>query len=267
MKNVNHTENVNANGVQESHLARKNDLKVQKNPLLRFSVSLALSLFIVYTIFQIQTPKEAELANDVTVIQDDAYYMPAFTAEVIKVKEPKPEPIVKPTLIIDKIKPVDDETKIKDQVLKTSEDPVEVSDKFDPNSVNVIDEPTDDPVDLEVPFAFVEDAPIFPGCEKYKSKKEQKKCMSEKIQKHVNKKFNTRIAEDVGLEEGVKRINVLFTIDENGNVIGIQSRAPHPKLQKEAERVVRLLPKMTPGKQRNQNVKVKYTLPIIFRVD
>ena len=91
--------------------------------------------------------------------------------------------------------------------------------------------------------------------------------MSEKIQKHVNKKFNTRIAEEVGLEEGVKRINVLFTIDENGNVTGIQSRAPHPKLQKEAERVVRLLPKMTPGKQRNQNVKVKYTLPIIFRVD
>ena len=58
----------------------------------------------------------------------------------------------------------------------------------------------------------------------------------------------------------------MFTIDENGVVTDIQSRGPHPKLEKEAERVVKLLPKMEPGKQRKQNVKVKYTLPIVFTV-
>ena len=69
------------------------------------------------------------------------------------------------------------------------------------------------------------------------------------------------------MDEGIKRINLLFMIDEHGNVTDIQSRAPHPRLQKEAERVIRLLPKMQPGKQRNNSVRVKYTLPIIFRVN
>jgi protein TonB len=91
--------------------------------------------------------------------------------------------------------------------------------------------------------------------------------MSKKIQKHVNRRFNTELAQELGLSEGKKRIDIAFTIDENGNVTGIQSRAPHPKLKKEAERVVRLLPKMEPGKQQNKAVKVKYTLPIVFRVD
>ncbi|WP_420571794.1 energy transducer TonB [Kordia sp.] len=267
MKNVNHTKNVNANGVQESHLAKKNDLKVQRNPLLRFSVSLALSLFIVYTVFQIQTTTEAEPTTDVVeVIEDIETYVPVFQEEVVVVKELDPEPVVKQTLIIDKIKEVDNDHKeLKETVLITSTEPVKVTQPVvNTGDIDVMDD--DEPIE-EVPFAFIEDAPIFPGCEKYKDKNKQKKCMSDKIQKHVNRKFNTGIASDVGLDEGVKRINVLFMIDENGNVTGIQARAPHPKLQKEAERVVRLLPKMIPGKQRNQNVKVKYTLPIIFRVD
>lgn len=119
----------------------------------------------------------------------------------------------------------------------------------------------------EVPFSLIEDAPIYPGCEKFKSKVERKKCMSEKVQKLINRKFNTGIADDLNLDEGVQRINVLFVIDEHGNVTGIQSRAVHPKLEKEAERVVKLLPKMQPGKQRNESVKVKYTLPILFKVN
>ena len=37
-------------------------------------------------------------------------------------------------------------------------------------------------------------------------------------------------------------------------------------LDKEAERVVRSMPNWTPGKQNGQNVRVKYTLPITFRL-
>ena len=42
--------------------------------------------------------------------------------------------------------------------------------------------------DVEVPFAIIEDIPIFPGCEKV-SKKMQRKCFEEKIHKHVVKNF------------------------------------------------------------------------------
>ncbi|WP_420571795.1 energy transducer TonB [Kordia sp.] len=267
MKNTNYTKSVDANSMQQNYLTQKDDLKIQKSPFLRFSVSLALSLFIVYTVFQVQISKEVALADAITIIEDDTYYIPIITEEVIEVEELKPEPIHKPIVIANEIKAIDDDLKIKDEVLKTSADPVEVTDKFDPNAVAVIDEGAEENKNIEIPIDFVENAPIFPGCEKYKDKNKQKKCMSDKIRKHINRKFNTGIASDVGLDEGVKRINILFVIDENGNVTGIQARAPHPKLQKEAERVVRSLPKMIPGKQDRKNVKVKYTLPIIFRVD
>ena len=90
--------------------------------------------------------------------------------------------------------------------------------------------------------------------------------MSEKIQKFVQKKFNTELAGDLGLE-GRQRISVQFKIDKNGNVVNVRARAPHPKLQEEAIKVVKSLPKMIPGKQRGQAVGVLYSLPILFQVE
>ena len=89
--------------------------------------------------------------------------------------------------------------------------------------------------------------------------------MSDKITKFVQKKFNTDLAGDLGLT-GKQRISVVFKIDKNGNVSGVRSRAPHPRLEKEAARVVGLLPKMKPGRQRGKAVVVSYTLPITFLV-
>ncbi|MDB9874127.1 energy transducer TonB, partial [Flavobacteriaceae bacterium] len=103
-----------------------------------------------------------------------------------------------------------------------------------------------------------------PGCEKGSNAK-KRKCMSDKITKFVQKKFNTDLAGDLGLT-GKQRISVIFKIDKNGNVSGVRSRAPHPRLEKEAARVVGLLPKMKPGRQRGKAVVVSYTLPITFLV-
>jgi len=265
MKKVNHTENVNATGVHESHLAKKNDLKSQRNPFLRFSVSLALSLFIVYTMFQIETVK-AETAEVIIPIQEDeTIYVEHFKVEEVKVVEvPKEEPIVEKKIISNELKEVPDDTVIKNAVLETSTTPKEVTKDFNKDAVEVAD--TFEEVE-EVPFAFIEDAPVYPGCDKYKSKEERKACMSKKIQKHVNRRFDTSLAQELGLSEGKKRISIFFIIDENGNVTGIESRAPHPKLEKEAERVIKMLPKMKPGKQQNKSVKVKYALPIVLKVD
>ena len=89
--------------------------------------------------------------------------------------------------------------------------------------------------------------------------------MSNKIQKFVQKKFNTELAEELGLT-GKQRISVVFKIDKRGNVVGVRSRAPHPRLEKEAARVINLLPKMKPGIQRDKAVNVSYSLPIVFLV-
>ncbi len=118
----------------------------------------------------------------------------------------------------------------------------------------------------DVPFAVIENVPIYPGCEKKKNNAEKKKCMSEKVQKFVQKKFNTDLAGDLGLE-GRQRISVQFKIDKNGNVVNVRARAPHPKLEQEAVKVVKALPKMIPGKQRGKAVGVLYSLPILFQVE
>jgi BlaR1 peptidase M56/Gram-negative bacterial TonB protein C-terminal len=119
--------------------------------------------------------------------------------------------------------------------------------------------------EIEVPFGVIDEVPVFPGCETLTTNTERRKCMAEKITKFVQQNFNTDLAGDLGLT-GRQRINVVFKIDADGNVIGIRSRAPHPKLEEEAKRVIGLLPKMSPGKQNGEAVIVPYSLPIIFQV-
>ena len=119
--------------------------------------------------------------------------------------------------------------------------------------------------DIEVPFSLVEDVPVFPGCENKKNNQEMRKCMSEKITKIVVEKFNTDLAGNLGLS-GRQRISVIFKIDKSGYITDIRARAPHPRLEKEAKRVIGLIPRMKPGKQRGQAVIVPYSLPIIFTV-
>ena len=117
---------------------------------------------------------------------------------------------------------------------------------------------------VEVSFSSVENVPIFPGCEKGNNAK-RSKCMSEKISKFVQKRFNTKLAGNLGLS-GRQRISVIFKIDKLGDVVGVRARAPHPKLEDEAIRVINLLPKMKPGMQLGKAVIVPYSLPIIFEV-
>ncbi len=130
------------------------------------------------------------------------------------------------------------------------------------NELEVLESPEED---IEVPFSVVEEPPIYPGCVNG-SNQQKKACMSKKISKFVQKEFNTDLARGLGLI-GRQRINVIFKIDKDGSIINIQSRALHPVLQFEAERVISALPKMKPGKQRGKTVIVPYSIPIIFKID
>jgi protein TonB len=59
----------------------------------------------------------------------------------------------------------------------------------------------------------------------------------------------------------------MFVIDSKGYASGVRSRGPDKILEKEAERIIGLLPKMQPGKQRGKAVKVSYAIPIFFRFE
>ena len=118
---------------------------------------------------------------------------------------------------------------------------------------------------VEVPFTVIEQPPMFEGCETLSTTNEQRNCTSIAITKHVQNNFNTDLAGDLGLT-GRQLIRVMFKINKEGNIVGVKSRAPHPKLEEEAVRVIQSLPKMIPGKQKGETVTVPYSLPIIFQV-
>jgi len=82
-----------------------------------------------------------------------------------------------------------------------------------------------------------------------------------------NKETAKKEEKCVSLSSGKKRIYVQFKIGETGKVEDIKARGPHPKLQEEAIRITKLIPKMIPGKQKGVPVKVAYTLPITFSLD
>ncbi len=116
-----------------------------------------------------------------------------------------------------------------------------------------------------VPFSVIDQIPVYPGCKG--NKHELKKCMADKISMHIAKKFNIDLAQKLGLSVGKKRISVQFNIDKNGNIADVKARAPHPKLQSEAIRIIKLLPQMKPGIQDGKAVNVRYNLPIVFNVE
>jgi protein TonB len=233
--------------------AKKNpDVDLRKNSLFYLALGLALVTFLIWQGMEWTAYDEVAKEETIDMIEDDEEEM-IITEQLQQPPPPPPAPEI--------IEVVEDEEEVEETVIEsteTTED--EVIEEVE--EVEVVEE---EEVIEDVPFSVIEDAPIFPGCEKYKSKAERKKCMSEKVQKHVNKKFNTELAADLDLE-GVQKIFVVFKIDRQGNITDVRSRAPHPRLAKEAEKVIKSLPKMKPGKQRGKPVGVNYTLPIVFKV-
>lgn len=116
-----------------------------------------------------------------------------------------------------------------------------------------------------VPFEIVDKIPITKDCKPKLSPEKLKKCVSTSLMKHVQYKFNTVLASELGLS-GRQKIVSKFIINNQGKVVNITSEAPHPELAKEAIRVISLIPDLTPAKHKGMPVAVEYSFPIIFQV-
>jgi len=117
--------------------------------------------------------------------------------------------------------------------------------------------------DVDVPFAVIEDVPIFPGCESV-AKSKRRDCFQEQMNKHIRKNFRyPEIAQEMGIQG---RVYVNFVIAKDGSIGNIRMRGPDKNLEKEAARIIGKLPNMTPGKQRGRPVRVPFSIPITFRL-
>ena len=241
-------------------------MQVKKNPkadLSRYSmiflqVGVIILLGITYYGLEWKfTDNENSITYDIIVPEIAMEEIPVTEARDIL---PPPPPPVVPEVI----EVVADELEIEETEIQSTE--TSLDEKIEKViEVAEIEEVKIEEKVEEVPFVLIEEVPVYPGCENETDNEAKKKCMSSMINAHVKKEFNTALGARLGLY-GINRIYVMFKIDERGCVTDIKTRGPHKELEEEAKRVTKLLPVMSPGKQRNQPVSVLYTLPITFEV-
>ena len=72
----------------------------------------------------------------------------------------------------------------------------------------------------------------------------------------------------IAAENGVQgRVIVQFVVEKDGSVTDVHvAKSVDPSLDKEATRVVKAMPKWNPGKQNGSAVRVKYTVPVMFKL-
>lgn len=246
-------------------------MELKKNPkvdlrnksTLFLQIGLILVLLLTWGSIEYKTYERqiAEVEEEVLIIEEEE------DIPITKMVFKKPPPPPPPPPSIEIIEVIKDEEPEKETVFEETdvEEEEDIPDEV-PDFSDVEDDGAGEEEIGDVPFAIIQEVPIFPGCEKQRGKAAKKACMESKISKYVLRKFDTSLGSELGLS-GIQRIFCQFKIDKSGNIVDVKARAPHPRLQKEAVRVVSSLPKMKPGMQRNKPVGVLYSLPITFRVD
>ena len=218
----------------------KADLKNKRGLLLE--IGLVVSLLLVIAAFS-YTPKEKRVEK----IDLQTAIVEEQIVEITRQDQKPPEPPkkVEVKVIADLLQVVTNDTKITTEVDFTEfDDDVEIV-----QQVAVKEEVIED----DQPFLIAETMPSFQGGDL--------NTFRAWVQQNV--KFP-----QIALENGIQgRVVLSFVIEKDVRLTNIQVlQTPDRSLSEEAIRVLSKSPKWSPGKQRNQVVRVKYTLPVDFRV-
>ena len=218
----------------------KADLQNKRGLLLEIGLCIALGLVILAFAY---TPKEHRIQ------QIDTSYGPVEEqiTEITRQDQKPPEPPkkIEVKVIADILEVVTNDTKINTDVDFT---------EFDENAeIEQIVAVEEEEVEDDQPFLRAETMPSFQGGD------------LNTFRKWVQD--NVRFPQ-IALENGIQgRVTLSFVIEKVGRLTNIQVlQTPDRSLSEEAIRVLNKSPKWSPGKQRNQTVRVKYTLPVDFRV-
>lgn len=230
---------------------QKADLR--KNSSLYFVIGLAVILFITWRAIEWKSYEKSLYDYEALNVDDDDDEEIPITEQLKTPPPPPPPPPPAPEVI----EVVEDEEEVEETVIESTETNNDEIVEVDNVEIEEVEE------EIDVPFAVIEDVPIFPGCEKV-SKDKRRDCFQEKINVHIRNNFRyPEIAQEMGIQG---RVYVNFIIDKDGSIANIEMRGPDQNLEKEAQRIISKLPKMTPGKQRGRPVRVPFSIPITFRL-
>lgn len=218
----------------------KADLKNKRGLLLEIGLVVALALVIGAFAYTPSEYRIEKVDNNVAVAEVEL-------TEVTRNEQKPPEPPkkVEVKVIADLLQVVTNDTKI-----STDVDFAE----FDENTEVIQQvEVKEEVIENDEPFLVAETMPSFQGGDL--------NTFRTWVQQNV--KFP-----QIALENGIQgRVVLSFVIEKDGRLTNIQVlQTPDRSLSEEAIRVLNKSPKWSPGKQRNQVVRVKYTLPVDFRV-
>lgn len=243
----------------------------KRNILAMVAVVLLLIVaFIILTVKNFVDEQRAKVAMT-QVAELTNYKQPEKKAEVKQKKvEVEPERVVErvkssikftaPVIKNDEEVKPDEELKTQDELMstKTAIGTFDVKGNDDANgeilkAKEVIAEPEPPKHEEENKvFDIVEQQPLFPG-----GPAALMKYLSE------NTKYPV-----VAQENGVQgRVTVQFVVEKDGSISDVHVlRGVDPSLDKEAVRVVKSMPRWTPGKQNGITVRVNYRVPVLFRL-
>ena len=220
----------------------KADLENKKTTNLLIGAIMVLSVLFIGFEWSERDKKVTTDSGIVDVVFEEEI-IPITEQEQPKQAPPPPEaPKVEEVLEI-----MDNDSKVEESTIQASDDTqaaVEV--KYTPVEVE------EEEVEEQQIFQVVEEMPEVPGgmgeCMKFLAK---------------NIKYPT-IAQENGVQG---RVIVQFVVNRDGSIVDpVVMRGVDPHLDKEALRVIGMMPKWKPGKQRGKEVRVKYTVPVMFRL-
>lgn len=218
----------------------KADLNNKKGLFLEIGMIFALLLTIAAFAY---TQKE----RNVEIIETNMEIVEEEITDITTQDQKPPEPPkkVEMQVLSDVLNVVTNDTKI-----ETEFDFSEFSEDIEiVQNIEVVEEAAED----DAPFIIAEEMPKFQGGDLMK------------FRSWVQGKLKyPQIAQENGISG---KVTLTFVIERDGSLTNIQvMQSPDRSLADEAVRVLQSSPKWTPGKQRNAPVRVRYTLPVEFRI-
>ncbi len=218
---------------------------LEKGKTMNILMGMIVGLAVMFVGFEWST-------REISIVQNEgvADIIAEEEVEITRQEEaPPPPPPPPPPAVAEVLTVVEDDVQLDDVDILSSEDDASMAQvqTYTPPVVEEEEEESSTTI-----FTVVEEMPEFPG-----GQGELLQYLSKSIRYPV-------IAQENGIQG---RVSCSFVVEKDGSVTDVQVlRGVDPSLDKEAIRVISAMPKWKPGKQRGKPVRVKYTVPVTFRL-